>query len=80
MVIMYRGFHADGASLLPDYVNGMQEKVGTSGSTSLLQREFVKMVRRCNGNVTKELSSLSPLKELHLKQVTVLVVVVSGAE
>ena len=73
--ITYQGFHADGAVLLPEYVNGMAQNVdddsgGGSSSSTLLQREFVKTLRKCNAHATKESSPSSPLKELHLKPVT----------
>lgn len=71
--ITYQGFHADGAVLLPEYVNGRAQNVvdsGDSSSSSSLQREFVETLRKCNGHATKESSSSSPLKELHLKPVT----------
>ena len=73
--ITYQGFHADGAVLLPEYVNGMAQNVvdsddGSASSSSLLQREFVETLRKCNGHATKESSSSSPLKDLQLKPVT----------
>jgi hypothetical protein len=41
-----------------------------SSSSSLLQREFVETLRKCNEHATNESSSSSPLKDLHLKPVT----------
>jgi acetylornithine deacetylase/succinyl-diaminopimelate desuccinylase-like protein len=58
--IAYRGFHADGAVLLLEYVDGMahvnNESVD-SGSRSL-QRDFVETIQQCNRLVS---SSLSPI-------------------
>lgn len=72
--ITYQGFHADGAVLLPEYVNGMAQNVlnssGDSSSSSSLQRKFVETLRKCNEHATKESSSSSPLRDLHLKPVT----------
>jgi hypothetical protein len=48
--IAYRGFQADGALLLPEYVDGManvdDENVDSGSRT--LQRDFVEMIQRCN--------------------------------
>ena len=58
--IAYRGFHADGAVLLPEYVDGMANVDDESvdvGSRSL-QRDFVETIQRCNRLVS---SSLSPV-------------------
>ena len=43
LVIMYRGFRADGALLLLDHVEGLHEKAGTSGSAALSQQNSTLM-------------------------------------
>jgi acetylornithine deacetylase len=58
--IAYRGFHADGAVLLLEYVDGMahvNDESVDSGSRSL-QRDFVETIQQCNRLVS---SSLSPI-------------------
>lgn len=42
--ISYRGFHAQGAVLLPEYVDGAPEKKDEAGKASL-QREFVELLQ-----------------------------------
>ncbi|KAL3827115.1 hypothetical protein ACHAXA_002350 [Cyclostephanos tholiformis] len=57
--IAYRGFHADGAVLLPGYVDGtidVDDESGDDGSRSL-QKDFVETIQRCNRLVS---SSSSP--------------------
>jgi acetylornithine deacetylase len=57
--IAYRGFHADGAVLLPAYVDGtidVDDESGDDGSRSL-QKDFVETIQRCNRLVS---SSSSP--------------------
>ena len=52
--IRYRGFHADGAVLLPEYIDGIgrddnaKSGVDDDGGSRSLQRDFVETIWRCN--------------------------------
>ncbi|KAL3778315.1 hypothetical protein ACHAW5_008868 [Stephanodiscus triporus] len=83
--VAYRGFHADGAVLLPEYVDGMVDVADGDGDDDddggSLQRDFVETLRKCHRLATSSPSS-SPgdsgmaasenksSGELHLRPVT----------
>ena len=48
--IKYKGFHADGAVLLPEYIDGKgrDDASGADDGGRSLQRDFVETIRRCN--------------------------------
>ena len=81
--IAYRGFHADGAVLLPEYVDGMAHNIddaSVDGGSRSLQRDFVETIQRCNRLVSSKSSSVDisgessairgSSKELRLRPVT----------
>ena len=69
--ISYRGFHADGAVLLLEYLDGKREAPAGDGSEATLQKEFVETIQKCHGlastsNCDKDASE----SELALKPIT----------
>eukprot|EP00804_Cyclotella_cryptica_P020705 CCRYP_003523-RA/>CCRYP_003523-RA protein AED:0.26 eAED:0.26 QI:0/-1/0/1/-1/1/1/0/506 len=49
--ISYRGFHAQGAVLLPEYIHGVEAKKDEDGRS--LQREFVELLQACHALASK---------------------------
>jgi len=73
--ISYRGFHADGAVLLSEYVDGKRKRDalddGGTGERSL-QREFVETIQKCHGLASSSSSSkcIAKSESLPLKPIT----------
>mmetsp|Transcript_18521 Transcript_18521/g.38938 ORF Transcript_18521/g.38938 Transcript_18521/m.38938 type:complete len:400 (+) Transcript_18521:1-1200(+) len=67
--ISYRGFHADGAVLLSEYLDGKKNREGKCDSAvreTSLQSEFVETIQKCHGLAT----SSSEKSDLPLKPIT----------
>jgi acetylornithine deacetylase len=77
--IRYRGFHANGAVLLPKYINGtgQDDASGINDGSRLLQRDFFKTIPRCNclaaslstGDGCEAATAKEPPDELQLRPV-----------
>jgi len=70
--ISYRGFHADGAVLLSECMDGKGGVGDDSSQTKeeLLQREFVKTIQTCHGLASSSNPDISTASELELKPIT----------
>ena len=73
--ISYSGFHADGAVLLPEYMDGERNNGGVDNSEtgeSSVQREFVETIQKCHGLASSSSSSDKVItkSELPLKPIT----------
>jgi acetylornithine deacetylase len=75
--ISYRGFHAQGAVLLPEYVDGAKKNETKSEDDKSLQKRFVKLLQQCHSlastiscNNEDSESSNHATKELSLLPIT----------
>lgn len=70
--ISYQGFHADGAVLLSDYMDGKGRVCEDDSETKeqLLQREFVKTIQTCYGLASSSNCDKFTESELALKPIT----------
>jgi acetylornithine deacetylase/succinyl-diaminopimelate desuccinylase-like protein len=73
--ILYRGFHAQGAVLLPEYIDGVKDD--TEHGDKSLQRGFIEFLQSCHSvavaqsNVlAKSLIAVLVTQELHLLSIT----------
>jgi hypothetical protein len=66
--VSHRGFHADGAVLLSEYVDRERNVKDDSGTDRSLQREFVETMQRCHGLATS--SNGDDAEELKLAPIT----------
>jgi hypothetical protein len=55
--ILYRGFHAQGVVLLPEYVDGVKDD--TENGDKSLQRGFVELLQSCHSVAVAESSALA---------------------
>jgi acetylornithine deacetylase len=73
--ILYRGFHAQGAVLLPEYVDGVKDDT-EHGDKKSLQREFVELLQCCHSIAVAESTNkvadncVGDTKELPLLPIT----------